>query len=101
MGNCGDLIEASRDEQCLSWLAIPRVGPQSREPRARRASRSAASGPRLRVSLSSTRSPTRKFVAHRNAGNLARLFACAALLVFGAVTLAWWGFLAWLVWRVI
>jgi hypothetical protein len=23
-------------------------------------------------------------------GNLARLFACAALLVFGAVTLAWW-----------
>ena len=29
------------------------------------------------------------------------LFASAALLVFGAVTLAWWGFLAWLVWRVI
>jgi hypothetical protein len=33
--------------------------------------------------------------------NLARLFAYAALLVFGAVTLAWWGFLAWLIWRVI
>jgi len=26
---------------------------------------------------------------------LARLFAFAALLVFAAVTLAWWGFLAW------
>jgi hypothetical protein len=26
-----------------------------------------------------------------------RLFAFAALLVFGAVTLAWWGFLAWLI----
>jgi hypothetical protein len=25
----------------------------------------------------------------------------AALLVFGAVTLAWWGVLAWLIWRVI
>jgi hypothetical protein len=25
----------------------------------------------------------------------------AALLVFGAVTLAWWGFLAWLIWHVI
>jgi len=24
-----------------------------------------------------------------------------ALLVFGAVTLAWWWFLAWLIWRVI
>jgi hypothetical protein len=34
-------------------------------------------------------------------GNLARLFAFAALLVFGAVTLAWWGFLAWLIWHVI
>jgi len=34
-------------------------------------------------------------------GNLARLFAYVALLVFGAVTLAWWGFLAWLVWHVI
>ena len=33
--------------------------------------------------------------------NLARLFAFAALLVFGAVTLAWWGFLAWLIWHVI
>jgi hypothetical protein len=33
--------------------------------------------------------------------NLARLFAYVALLVFGAVTLAWWGFLAWLIWRVI
>jgi hypothetical protein len=34
-------------------------------------------------------------------GNLARLFTYTALLVFGAVTLAWWGFLAWLIWRVI
>jgi len=34
-------------------------------------------------------------------GNLARLFAFAALLVFGAVTLAWWGFLAWLIRHVI
>ena len=34
-------------------------------------------------------------------GNLARLFAYVALLVFGAVTLAWWGFLAWLIWHVI
>jgi hypothetical protein len=33
--------------------------------------------------------------------NLARLFAYVALLVFGVVTLAWWGFLAWLIWRVI
>jgi hypothetical protein len=32
---------------------------------------------------------------------LARLLAFAALLVFGAVTLGWWGFLAWLIWRVI
>jgi hypothetical protein len=30
-----------------------------------------------------------------------RLFAFAALLFFAAVTLAWWGFLAWLIWRVI
>src|SRR5262249_55239651 len=30
---------------------------------------------------------------------LARLFTFTALLVFGAVTLAWWGFLAWLFWR--
>jgi hypothetical protein len=30
-----------------------------------------------------------------------RLFAFAALLVFAAVTLAWWGVLAWLIWRVI
>src|SRR6516162_2181783 len=30
---------------------------------------------------------------------LARLFTYAVLLVFGAVTLAWWGFLAWLIWR--
>jgi hypothetical protein len=29
------------------------------------------------------------------------LFAHAAPLVFGAVTLAWWGFLAWLIWHVI
>jgi len=33
--------------------------------------------------------------------HLARFFAYTALLVFGAVTLAWWGFLAWLIWRVI
>jgi hypothetical protein len=26
--------------------------------------------------------------------------AYTVLLVFGAVTLAWWGFLAWLIWRV-
>jgi hypothetical protein len=32
---------------------------------------------------------------------LGRLFAFAALLVFAAVTLARWGFLAWLIWRVI
>jgi hypothetical protein len=31
----------------------------------------------------------------------ARLFPFAALLVFVAVTLAWWGLLAWLIWRVI
>src|SRR5436190_1522611 len=30
-----------------------------------------------------------------------RAFAYTALLVFAAVTLAWWGFLAWLIWRVI
>jgi hypothetical protein len=34
-------------------------------------------------------------------GNLTRLFAFTALLVFAAVTLAWWGFLAWLVWHVL
>jgi hypothetical protein len=28
-------------------------------------------------------------------------FTYVALLVFGAVTLAWWGILAWLIWRVI
>ena len=33
--------------------------------------------------------------------NLARVFAFAALLVFGTVTFAWWGFLAWLIWHVI
>jgi hypothetical protein len=32
-------------------------------------------------------------------GNRARLFAFAALLVVAAVTFAWWGFLAWLVWH--
>ena len=32
---------------------------------------------------------------------LARLFAYTAVLVFGAVTLAWWGFLTWLIWHVI
>ena len=31
--------------------------------------------------------------------NLTRLFAFTALLVFGAVTLAWWWFLAWLIWH--
>jgi hypothetical protein len=30
-----------------------------------------------------------------------RAFAYTVLLVFVAVTLAWWGFLAWLIWRVI
>jgi len=34
-------------------------------------------------------------------GNLAPLFACVALLIFAAVTLAWWGFLAWFVWHVV
>jgi hypothetical protein len=29
------------------------------------------------------------------------LFAFSALLFFGAVTLGWWGFLAWLIWHVI
>jgi hypothetical protein len=33
--------------------------------------------------------------------NVGPLFAFAALLVFAAVTLAWWGFLAWFIWRVI
>jgi hypothetical protein len=31
----------------------------------------------------------------------ARLFAFAALLALGAVAVAWWGLLAWLIWRVI
>jgi hypothetical protein len=31
----------------------------------------------------------------------ARILPFAALLVFGAVTLAWWWFLAWLIWDVI
>jgi hypothetical protein len=31
----------------------------------------------------------------------ARLFAYAALLVLGAVALAWWWLLAWLIWRVV
>jgi hypothetical protein len=34
-------------------------------------------------------------------GNLARLFTFATLLVFAAVTFAWWAFLAWLIWHVI
>jgi len=34
-------------------------------------------------------------------GNLSRLSAFAALLVIAAVTLAWWGFLAWFIWHVI
>jgi hypothetical protein len=32
---------------------------------------------------------------------LARFFAFAAVLVFAAATLAWWVFLAWLIWHVI
>jgi len=32
-------------------------------------------------------------------GNLARLFPFALFLVLAAATLAWWGFLAWLIWR--
>jgi hypothetical protein len=32
-------------------------------------------------------------------GNLARLFPFALFLVLAAVTLAWWGFLAWLIWH--
>ena len=32
---------------------------------------------------------------------LARLLVFAVLLVFAAVTLAWWWFLAWLIWHVI
>jgi hypothetical protein len=31
----------------------------------------------------------------------ASLFAPAAFLVFGTVTLAWWGFLGWFFWQVI
>ena len=38
---------------------------------------------------------------HAVRDNLARLFAYVALLVFGAVILAWWGFLAWSIWHVI
>jgi hypothetical protein len=34
-------------------------------------------------------------------GNLARLFAYVTFLLFAALTLPWWGFLAWLIWRVI
>jgi hypothetical protein len=34
-------------------------------------------------------------------GNSARIFACVALLIFATVTVAWWGVLAWLIWRVI
>jgi hypothetical protein len=34
-------------------------------------------------------------------GNLGSLFAFAAVLVFAAVTLAWWWFLAWFIWHVI
>jgi hypothetical protein len=34
-------------------------------------------------------------------GNLARVFAYVALLVFGTVTLAWWGFLAWMLARLV
>jgi hypothetical protein len=32
-------------------------------------------------------------------GNFGRLIAFAALLVFAAVTFAWWGFLAWFIWH--
>jgi hypothetical protein len=31
----------------------------------------------------------------------ARLFAYAVVLMLGAVAVAWWWFLAWLIWRVI
>ena len=34
-------------------------------------------------------------------GAVRRAFAYTALLVFGAVTLAWWWFLAWLFWNAI
>jgi hypothetical protein len=34
-------------------------------------------------------------------GNLAPLFAYVAVLVLGCVTLAWWWFLAWLIWHAI
>jgi hypothetical protein len=33
--------------------------------------------------------------------NFGRLFAYVTLLLFAALTLAWWGFLAWLIWRMI
>jgi hypothetical protein len=33
-------------------------------------------------------------------GNFARLFAYVIILVLAAVTLAWWGFLAWFIWHV-
>jgi hypothetical protein len=36
-----------------------------------------------------------------SARNLARLFGYAAALVLGAVALAWWWFLAWLIWHAI
>jgi hypothetical protein len=38
-------------------------------------------------------------VSRAVSGNLGRLIAFAALLVFAAVTFAWWGFLAWLIWH--
>jgi hypothetical protein len=38
---------------------------------------------------------------HGSASNLARLFTFATLLVFAAVTLGWWAFLAWLIWHVV
>jgi hypothetical protein len=40
-------------------------------------------------------------VATGKLAQLARLFASLTLLVLAAVTLASWGFLAWLVWHVI
>ena len=38
---------------------------------------------------------------HALRDNLARLFRFGLFLVLAAVTLTWWGFLAWLIWRVI
>jgi hypothetical protein len=45
--------------------------------------------------------PKRKLGSDPNlASYSARIFRYVTLLAFVAVTLAWWGFLAWLIWRV-